>query len=468
MIKRSHWILGLGAVGVLAVALVGVWGAGCRRGSGSRASSWPASSMPPSKVCRPQKADDFDDLGKVRAAMRQLECLLVVHENQPGTDAETLKQMWKLNGEIVEKLAARNKWDDDVGAWERLYLITSRLNAVRNSVARQHEIPVYSVNGHHMAASIWVESSKRRPAKTLLHFDSHSDTRGLSNPKRVLELGKKILTGKKVEKAKAALDQYLNDPATPCSAGVLILGLKHFIWAKPSWYNLRNVVARPFFYGKQTVVAPGEKKVSKKWDLLYDKSADTTGGPVIPGDSTWKILPKPASKLGKFTHVRRLLVSVLTTNPWPKAADRERLLKRSLLTAVPKGRFILDIDLDYFGSVDLTKGLAPSAVPASYDGRNRYLSPEATKAREKIWREHRRGMEKRFKEVEAMLQFLRENGRIPTVVTLADSTYMPFAMHWWTEEFWEYTPKRLVPYIQYRVRRILASVYRADDVGAVP
>jgi hypothetical protein len=54
------------------------------------------------------------------------------------------------------------------------------------------------------------------------------------------------------------------------------------------------------------------------------------------------------------------------------------------------------------------------------------------------------------------------------VVTLADSAYMPYAVYWWAEEFWEYTPKRLVPYIQYRVRKLLASVYAGDGIGAVP
>jgi hypothetical protein len=400
--------------------------------------------------------------------MRQLECLLVVHENRPEVVPKAVPKMLKLYAEVVEKLAARNKWDDEKHAWERLYLITSRLNPIRNELARRYKIPVISVNGHHRAASIWVEAARRRPAKTLVHFDSHSDTRGLRSPKRVLELGKKILTGKHVRKACYALDQYLNDPATPCSAGVLILGFKHFLWLKPSWYALKNVVARPMFYGKHTKVKEGEKKASKKWDLFYDRSADVTGGPAVPEDSTWKILPKPAAKLGTFTHLRRLMVSVLTTNPWPVDSDQARLLKNSLLNAVPRGPFVLDIDLDYFGSVDLTKGLERKAVPSSYEGRNHYLSSEATKARAKLWRDHRKSMDERFKETEALLRFLRENGRVPTVVTLADSAYMPYAVYWWAEEFWEYTPKRLVPYIQYRVRKLLASVYAGDGIGAVP
>lgn len=466
MLKRGSILSSL--MLLASMSLVFFSAVSCRSRNSSRSSSLPAGSVRASSVCKPQKPDDTDDLGSVRADMRQLECLLVLHENQPGMDADAIKKMRKLNERIVSKLASRNKWDNDIGAWERLYLFTARLNAVRNSIARQYDIPVYSVNGHHRAASIWIEESKRQPVKTLLHFDSHSDTRGMSDPKKLLSLGKGILGDKKVNKAKAALDQYLGDPATPCSAAIMVLGIKHFIWAKPRWYNLENVVARPFFYGQHTVVSPGEKRISKKWELYYDKSTDNTGGPEIPADSTWKILPKPAETMGKFSFVRRLLVSVLTTNPWPKEVDQQRMLKRSLLTAVPKGRFILDIDLDYFGSVDLTRGLAPKAVPAGYRGRNKYLSSEEMKKREEVWRAHRRFMEERFKELEVILQFLRENGRIPSHVTLSDSTYMPYAIHWWAEEFWEYTPKRIVPYVQHRVRKILANVYGADGIGAVP
>jgi hypothetical protein len=424
--------------------------------------------MQAGSFCPPQSADDFDDLGSIRAAMRQLECLVVIHENRPEADPKAVPKIRKLYAEIVDKLAARGKWDDDKGAWRRLYLLTVRINAIRNELARHYEIPVFSINAHHRATSIWIESARRRPAKTLLHLDSHSDTRGLRNPKRVLELGKRILSGKDIERAKGALDQYLNDPATPCSAGVLVAGFESFVWAKPSWYDLKDVVARPFFYGKHTEVNPGEKRLSKKWELYYDRSADTTGGPAVPADSTWKLLPKPADQLGKFTHVRRLKVSVLNTAPWPTEADQARLLKSSLLNSIPKGRFVLDIDLDYFGSVDLTKGLARKAVPSTYEGRNRYLSAEATKAREALWRKQHRYMDEQFKKVEEMLRFLREKGRIPTVVTLSDSAYMPFAIHWWAEEFWEYTPKRLVPYIQHNVRKILANVYASDSIGAIP
>ena len=45
---------------------------------------------------------------------------------------------------------------------------------------------------------------------------------------------------------------------------------------------------------------------------------------------------------------------------------------------------------------------------------------------------------------------------------------MPFALHWWAEEFWEYTPKRFVPYVQLKMRRVLANVYAAYGIGALP
>ncbi len=454
--------------GVLALASLGLL-VSCGRGARSQAEPGPPRvSIGANAICRPQKVVEFDDLDKVRAYMRQLECLIVVHENRPDLDPGDVRAMRKLYGEIIEKLAKRNKWDDDSAAWEKVYDFTSRMNRIRNDLARHFKIPVFSVNGHHEATALWAESARNHPAPTLLHFDSHSDTRGLSDPAYVLGLGKKILTGKDPLKDGDELSKYLNDPATPCSAGVLILGFKNFIWTKPSWYTMGDIVVRPFFYGMLVKPKPGIKPPSKHWELYYDKSADNPGRQPVPEDSSWLILPKPASEMGTFVHVRRLLVSVLTTSPWPDDPEVDAKLKKEILEAIPKGPFVLDIDLDYFGTVDMTDGLERTAPPSRYEGRNKYLKPEVVKAREEKWRTHRKHVDRNIAAVEAMLRFMRKNGRIPTVVTLADSTYQPFAIHWWAEEFWEYSPKRMLPYVQYKVRKMLQRVYRDDGIGAVP
>jgi hypothetical protein len=400
--------------------------------------------------------------------MRQIECLIVLHENRPELDPQAFSRIRKIYAKAVDKLAKKNRWDSHREAWERLYLLTVRINGIRNELARQHRIPVFSVVGHHGAAALWVEVARRHPTATLLHFDSHSDTRGLRDPQKVLEIGRRILKGRKFRKAGEELSQYLNDPATPCSAGVLILGFKNFIWAKPHWYGLKDVVTRPMFYAKHVEAAAGEKPVSKKWDLFYDRAQDPSSGPKVPSDSTWTLLAKPAAKLGKFAHMRKLKVSVLNTSPWPTETEKETRLKKALLEAVPKGPFILDIDLDYFGTVDLTDGLVRKAPPSKYEARNEFLKSNNVKAREERYRTHRRHIDARMKEMERLLAYLRDHGRIPVMVTLADSTLMPFALHWWAEEFWEYTPKRFVPYVQLKMRRVLANVYAAYGVGALP
>ncbi len=443
--------------------------AGCARSAKSQADPGPATvSLGANGICKPQKVEDFDDLDHVRADMRQLECLIVLHENRSRTNPADIQAMRRLYADIIERLAKRNKWDDDSAAWEKVYDFTSRLNRIRNDLARHFKVPVFSVNGHHEAAALWTESARQHPVPTLLHFDSHSDTRGLGDPAYVLGLGKKILTGDHPIQDGDELSKYLNDPATPCSAGILILGFKNFIWAKPSWYTMGDIVVRPFFYGMQVKSKPGVKPVSKKWELYYDKSADNPGKPPVPEDSSWFLLPKPAVDMGTFVHKRRLLVSVLTTSPWPGDADQDKTLKKEILEAIPKGGFVLDIDLDYFGTVDMTEGLERTAPPSRYEGRNKYLKPEVVKAREEKWRRHRKHVDRNIQAVEAMLRFMRAHGRVPTVVTLADSTYEPFAIYWWAEEFWEYSPKRMLPYVQYKVRKMLQRVYRDDGIGAVP
>lgn len=452
--------------GVVWAALLFVEGCGAK--GQAEVPPWPGSALPAGAFCRRQVADTFDDLGTIRAAMRQIECLVVLRENRPELDPQAFSRIRKLYARTVEDLAKKNRWDSHHEAWERLYMLAARINGIRNDLARQHRIPVFSVNGHHGAAALWAQVARRHPAPTLLHLDSHADTRGLRDPQKVLEIGRRILTGRKFRKAGEELTQYLNDPATPCSAGVLILGFKSFVWAKPHWYGLKNIVTRPMFYGKHTEAAAGEKLVSKKWTLFYDRSQDPTLDPKIPSDSTWTLLSKPAAKLGKFGTLRKLKVSVLTTSPWPTDTDKEAHLRKVLLEAVPKGSFVLDIDLDYFGTVDLTDGLIRKAPPSKYEARNEYLKKQNVKAREEKFRAHIRYVDARMKEVERMLRFLRDHGRIPTMVTLADSTYMPYALHWWAEEFWEYTPKRFVPYLQLRMRRVLAHVYAAYGIGALP
>lgn len=443
-------------------------GSSCQTQGKTEAPPWPGSTIPAGSFCRQQIPDSFDDLGKIRAAMRQAECLLVLYENRPELDPRTLPRLYKLYGQIVDKLARKNKWDSHAPAWERLYLITSRMNRIQNELARNYRIPVFTVIGHHMATALWVEVARRRPSSTLLHFDSHSDTRGLRNPERILKLGREILTGRHYRRAVDKLSQYLNDPATPSSAGILILGFKNFVWAKPSWYNLKNVVRRSFFYGKLVKPNAGETAPSKKWDLFYDKSADTATGEPVERDSSWIRLTKPASQMGQWAHVRRLWISVFTTSPWPTENDKDQMLKKDLLLAVPKGPFVLDIDIDYFGTVDLTPGLQRTAPPSKYEGRSEYLKSHNVKAREEKYRRHREHIDARMKEFEAMLRYLRDHERIPTSVTVVDSTYMPFAVNWWAEEFWEYTPTRFVPYIQLQVRRVLAHLYGAYNAGPPP
>ncbi len=453
---------------VFAVCWTTFFCSGCKGGARSRTHCRAGSpGVSHVSICRPRKKDVCDDLESLREAMRKLECLLVVYENQESADPDLPVLMTNLHDEIVEKLVARNRWDGDAAIWETLYFYTSRLNAVRNSSAKESKIPVYSVNGHHMAAAYWIEASRKQPVKTLLHFDSHADTRAVADPDKILKLGKNILKGEDVDNSREALGKYLRDPAVPISAAVLVLGIKRLVWAKPSWYNLTDFVSRVFFYGKHVSPAPGKETISNKWELFYDRSADPVDDPEIPPDSTWKILDDSAEDLGEFSHVRKLLLSVLTTNPWPEETARQEEMKKRLLKAVPRGRFILDIDLDYFASVDLTKDLAPGVVPASYSDRRKYLSAEAVKKREETWRDHRVSMEKRLDELEEILRFLRDNGRMPMVVTVADSTRMPFSIHWWAQQYWEYTPKRFVPYLQHRVRLLLARVYEADSMKAV-
>ncbi len=419
-------------------------------------------------LCPPQQPVSFDGLDQVRADMRRLECLLVLYENRPDAAGLSTTAIRRLYAKIVDTLAERNKWEDDSGAWEKLYDFTGRLNRIRNELARKSVIPVFSVNGHHMATGYWVEWSRRTPTKTLVHFDSHSDTRGLSDPKYVLDLGRRITEASDIQAAEDELSKYLNDPATPCSAGILILGFKNFVWLKPKWYGLEDLVNRPFFYGQLTKPLPGVKPPSKDWELYYDQSEDQAGLGPVPDDSSWIRLPKPARQMGQFDFIRRLFVSVVTTSPWPEDGAKADEVRNKLLAAIPKGRFILDIDLDYFGTVDLTPGMERKAPPSKYEERNEYIKPEVEQARRDYWKRHREKVDRELRMVEDLLRFLRDHGRIPSVVTLADSTYVPFALHWWAEEFWEYSPTRAIPYVQLQVRRMLQRVYQADGIGAVP
>lgn len=397
----------------------------------------------------------------LRTQFQVLECLTSSILAVPGfekTLAPGLKRRFlKLNDELGTYTYSRTIAE----AWRLFYELTSRLHLYRNERASEARIPVYAYNAHQHAARMWIDESRRRELGPLVHFDTHDDMRGLNEPAKILQaVGRVREGGKRRVEAQRDLMARIHDHATPVSGGVLGIDFKDVVWCFPYWAYASEFGRRPMFYAN----VPDNRCSYGTFRLLHDKKED--GDKLLPTYSTmpWlEVSSVEGAKLKNVSHLRAFRMSFIKTYPGTELADEGQRWK-ALLEAVPRGRFVLDLDLDYFMSIDSASGFHRNPEDKGRGGaRKRQLAVDEYERRlvkaVKL-------LDKRLQSFKRLLVQLRDTGRLPSMVTLADSTYMPFASTWAGKGYWEYTPYEFAAYLHWRVRQLLHDVYQRHGINA--
>jgi hypothetical protein len=414
------------------------------------------------RVCHKLRDSTF------HGAFRELDCLITLRRAFPTQGRPLEKEIFHKLRALFKRLKEKSNDWRTVARWKRLYQLTTRLYPLRNVWAKSAKIPVYEVNGHHLSVPFWIRESQRRDVGTLFHLDTHNDMRAVLRPKDVLKAVSDIKAGRKVKSAWHTIAHSIYDCAMPVAGGVLTVKYKRVIWGKPSWNGYVEFVNRNFFFGipKQArdvfVIPPGTKgktlerlekkkaKLMKKHDhfrLFYDPKMDNNRS--RPKGDAWLQIQKSQRPLKqKFTNISPFLFSILTTDLAIDARGRGTggNTFQKLLKALPKGRFTLDLDLDYFASVDSAPNFKRKAGS----------DPDWRLGR---FKQHRTLLKKRLKNFENMLIALKFHQRVPAVVTIADSTYMTFALDAIAMGQSEYTPIEHTAFISREVRAMLVRVY---------
>lgn len=407
--------------------------------------------------------DDF------HGAFRELDCLITIRRAFPKIGKKMDKVLLKKLRSLHERLRKDSVDWRSVARWKHLYMLGARLYPVQNKKAERAPLPVYEVNGHHLSVPFWIKESQRRDVGPLFHLDTHNDMRAVPSPNEVLKAVENLKRGVNVKDAWHTISHAIYDCAMPVAGGVLTAGYQRVIWGKPSWNGYTEFVNRRFFFavprkGTPVYVADprwtAKKKKSKARDvkdasskrshfrLYYDPKMEPKKKAVASADAWVTIQPSQRPLQKMFELFRPFWLSILTTDTTLRddGYDSGTGMFSQLLQAIPKGRFTLDLDLDYFASIDSTEGYKRAAGS----------DPEWD---QDLFAKRRKKLKPRLTQFRNMLVALKKRGRVPSVITIADSTYMTFALDSEAEGQSEYTPIEHTAYLRLAVRDIFREVY---------
>jgi hypothetical protein len=294
-----------------------------------------------------------------------------------------------------------------------------------------------------------------------VHFDTHDDMRALNRPSRILKDVKRVRAGgKERKKGLDGLMTRIHDHATPLAGGVLAVDdFKDMVWCFPYWAYASEFGRRPCFYAN----VPHHKSSYGTYRMLHDKSEDK--GRLLPTYSTMPWLETSSvkgTKLRDMSHRRNFRLTQVKTYP-SGGLFRENERWKAMLRAIPKGPFVLDIDCDYFMSIDSNSGFHRNPDTKRSGSRKRQLAVDEY---EKRLKKAQGLLDRRLKSFKTLIDKLRDAGRKPSIITIADSTYMPFASTIAGKGYWEYTPYEFAAYVHWKLRHILHDVYKKDGIDA--
>ncbi len=404
------------------------------------------------RCCSTDRARSVAWGAELRKEFRELDCLVHQLLMDPAPPPEARADVRRRFLRLHQRLATYPYSRPVAEAWLAFYRLTVRLDGLRNQEARGQGIPVYSFNGHQHAARMWMRAAALRGGSLpLLHVDTHADMRAVLQPSKVVQAVKR-LSGSRRDRARGmkALVRLVNDHATPVTAGVLGDAVGDVVWAAPSWSYAPTFLQRPVLWASVPTAPRGDRI----FQLLHDRGADRAGALPSFGARPWdEVEGIPSRARGSMKHVRERRLSFVRT--WP---PRDPAIAE-LTKVLPAGRFVLDIDLDYFMSIDSQSGF-------SRKGREALARGAWDREYGCRLRAGRRLLDQRLQDLRRLLAALRDRHRIPALITLADSTYMPFFPTLAGQAYWEYLPREFAGYVHWRVRHLLSEVYRRHGVAA--
>jgi hypothetical protein len=419
--------------------------------------------------------------GDTRAQLRVLGCMTAVTSMADSERRKLGPQVERAFREAYEDLLRKPMLEETLGEWAELYRLSARYYPRTETLAGSDGTPIAFVNAHHYSVPFWVRRSLEMPLGTLVHFDTHSDMEAVPRMDDVRGAVERIRAGRDARRGWHILAHAVYRNSMPVSAAVLAAGVNEVVWAKPTWTrDPVDFFSRNFFYGRakgmadprplesfeamgpDAFAAAFSTQTTDFFQLYYDPEANE--GSWLPRremeTETWVLVgPNERPHEKSFEGLNRIRFSVLTTDQ-----DGESL--RQLPRAVSGDRFVLDIDLDYF--VNQGSEVVPSDDFPSYGQRalRRDDIPDSTSAIFAAHRLHAAGVaaergviDRRIRQFRSVLQALRDAGKRPSIVSIADSANLPFTSYREGQERAEFVPLHHAYRVHERVVSVIKEIF---------
>lgn len=364
--------------------------------------------------------------------------------------------------EVVERALEALPMSDAVRdrGWIRLRRVEAGLLPQLNTIAMRAPIPLVFDNGHDAAARRWIRLSAAGldVGRGVLHIDSHPDVGGLPEPSRLLATLDALRKNPEDRAAGRSLDALVTDVNHPLAVAAL-LGATGQVWVKPAWAVVR-----------------GEHRVGL---VLAADEAATVDRPLCPRGGLCFHLDPTRTPPDARARLSAGLADVTEADlgewnrPPPRAFARpvdltilevsRPGLAGTIAEALPPGRFLFSIDLDFFS----TNGLpGQSGNPCSAGRVDRACAGEPGDAtsRQAAWEAEVRAVDERLRAFAALVRGLAATGRRPSLISLADSSFLQGSRSPEHDDVNDFTPPDLVSRIRHGVVRALAAAW--PDVGA--
>lgn len=423
-----------------------------------------------------------------------------------GAEYRRIKREIRGLADRIESLTA-----PEVAAlmWDKLYRISASLYVQENHWEEDKDMPIFSVNAHNFATRYWLrEFLAGKQVPSVVHFDTHADMDHLARPDDLVAAFANLRAERQTAEAWQVLSEGVSEIAQPVSAGTLLMELEHVVWVKPPWaYRVDDLKALPLSMGRRKALPkpppPLSHYVEKQrtddpaadeWTIFASavaqafeevlEQAETEDGfweadvtyplflPVAGWDQAameeqldtpWYYLfpDAPDRTASDYETGHPFKMTVAT---WDERRKPEALA--AIVAAIPGDKYILDVDLDFFATngeewnqiVEPTSHgrISPAQAGALHTG-GAYAGA--------TWYELRRErqlVDQRLADFFWLLRNLRDAGKTPSLVTIADSVAV-LPIHVDSDEAGTeggpFVPPSLVFHIHERVRDGLREMF---------
>jgi hypothetical protein len=360
----------------------------------------------------------------------------------------------------IARLMERKNYLVDIDIWREIYERSICFYPFCTDIAG---IPCSLITKHNYILRDFMKRNLHLSNDTLVHFDTHDDFNTVDGNKILPELYRKYLQTKKETFIQEAQD-IVHDIGAAVSGLLLTTGNRDNVWVVPNWIPDKNGSLSYFMRVNKksiTFVTNDPHHVNFKGKLKEDSFSDVRVK-----------VPEGEKRIyGKY--------QVTNNAKWRKNISHLRdAIARNGRT------FILDIDLDFFVSngeeltdeyfhdgQDVKSDLRVQETEVNLENpRDAFEKTDKFLNLKKKMNKEVAAITDRIKNFQRTLKFLKDDGFVPSLINICDSTNVEFVTNCaaCTSTCNNYMPKHLALFVHTKVRDLLEDLYTTGEFPRKP